>query len=832
MLTLKPEQEHLLLERIVNKFADTDAKISSLVQRLLGAVTQKQPEMKTVVAREVERFVRSPGSLSTRAKYCATLFLTEMPLDRRFDLALSLQLVLFYAHVLGQVFGDSKLATKVLATTTSTSSTSSSTSSSKKGSSKGSNKGKGKGSGKASSQANSSSGATTLLDDSDNRLVRCVLVGIKRAIPYLSPEADIGIFNEMVESLFRVCHTVSAFSTRVSLLGLLRKILLKQQQSRIMAQKNKSSMPNGKNSSTREGDKKDESSETTNKDQEQSCTATSQEDRYYRLVYEQLRHFELLHTGNQLELMNLLREIVKEDSDRQRSVAMLRRLFQLSAHVYSQAPGVSGLLIARDASNLSRGGNFDELSKPVGASTSTDTASPGSPEKKSATTSIKSSTSSSSTPGGAKEDVDIKNESSIAAQNQKKGEDSTSSKKSSEQADSTSSALSTDYDSNKRDPRFANALGALVWELHAMGHHVDPTLRSLASSSATCPFANGLQIGTVVRGDHKHFLDTYALELDLRAGWDTTTSTGGGAGGASNVDEDGKNEDEMDQDAREKADSSSDQKNKKNKSKSTCTGEEQGGGSSSSRSFVDIARAEVNGTTRRGEQLLPHERFLLKAAKLAVLGVGGVQKAMSTASKKKTAESADFGGEDEEEIDAFFDDYLEKQMPPDEDPDADPEWSLSGGPDDDDEDEDDDMKDDDEEEVLDEKAAEALMSGTQEDDDEDDEDVDSEKASQEMMMDDEDADDVSDLDENDEDESSFDLPEDGDDSEMEEMNAKAPMSKTQQRKVDRKRKRDEAAEARLDPETRDRVKRARKLISKYSGSAFADASEFEEFLDL
>jgi ribosome biogenesis protein MAK21 len=82
LLTSRPEQEAALLSALVNKLGDPGRKLASKAGYFLMRLLSKHPGMKTVVVREIERFVFRPG-LADRARYYAVVYLNQMTLTHR-----------------------------------------------------------------------------------------------------------------------------------------------------------------------------------------------------------------------------------------------------------------------------------------------------------------------------------------------------------------------------------------------------------------------------------------------------------------------------------------------------------------------------------------------------------------------------------------------------------------------------------------------------------------------------------------------------------------------------------------------------------------------------
>jgi ribosome biogenesis protein MAK21 len=78
LLAHNSEQEQFLLEKLVNKLGDPEARSSSLVVQLLSKLTNDHhPAMKEIVLKEVER-VLYRTNIAEKAQYCALCFLSSI----------------------------------------------------------------------------------------------------------------------------------------------------------------------------------------------------------------------------------------------------------------------------------------------------------------------------------------------------------------------------------------------------------------------------------------------------------------------------------------------------------------------------------------------------------------------------------------------------------------------------------------------------------------------------------------------------------------------------------------------------------------------------------
>jgi ribosome biogenesis protein MAK21 len=261
LLAAKPEQERALLSLLVNKFGDLAPKVSSNTSFHLKRLIDSHPGMKAVVAKEIGVFLARPN-ITQKSKYFAMLFLSELKLSRERDKELAARLI----HVfVGQLEEALKPPPKT------------------KSKIKMQPRRKG---GKPVPVRSKSRRKGGLLED-DNRIIRTLINGIQRIIPYLdSTVAGSPVQTETVDTLFKICHTVSSFSTRIAILSLLFKILIST-----------GDLP----------------------------------DRFYRLLYEQLLHFDLFQSAHRLQAFLLFRKCVPVDASTNRGVAVMRRLLQVGA---------------------------------------------------------------------------------------------------------------------------------------------------------------------------------------------------------------------------------------------------------------------------------------------------------------------------------------------------------------------------------------------------------------------------------------------------------------------------------------------------------------------
>ncbi|CAK9042641.1 unnamed protein product [Durusdinium trenchii] len=249
LLSAKPEQEKALLAMLINKLGDSSSKVSSNVAWCIKELLKEHPGMKSPVLKEVEAFVARPN-ITQSSKYSALLLLSEVTLNRK-DGEVASQMVRLFVAQLELALRRPKLSKKEFQRR-------------KKGWAPKRKK-------------------KEPLREEDNRLVRTLINGIRRAMPYLDGMSGTPLQEEAINALYKVCHTVAAFSTRVSILGLLYR-------------------------AHRSGDPPD---------------------RFYRLLYEQLGNFDFFTSSHSWQAFMLLQKCVPDDSSCSRGAAIARRLLQL-----------------------------------------------------------------------------------------------------------------------------------------------------------------------------------------------------------------------------------------------------------------------------------------------------------------------------------------------------------------------------------------------------------------------------------------------------------------------------------------------------------------------
>lgn len=277
LLAAKPEQERALLGLLVNKFGDNSPKVSSNVSFHLKKLVEVHPGMKAIIAKEVEIFL-ARSNVTAKSQYCALLHLSEMVLMRGRDGELAAQLVRIFVSRLEAALKGQRAAGR-----------------GGKAAGKGARTSWWKTKGKRKKPG---------LQDEDNRLVRTLINGIQRAMPYIDTTADSSpLQEETLNALYKACHTVSSFSTRIAILSLLFRHLY---------ERTRGEPPN----------------------------------RFYQLLYEQLGQFDLFGSTHRQQAFLLLQRVIPADISSARALALSRRLLQVGGN--SQPPvAVAALAVLR-----------------------------------------------------------------------------------------------------------------------------------------------------------------------------------------------------------------------------------------------------------------------------------------------------------------------------------------------------------------------------------------------------------------------------------------------------------------------------------------------------
>jgi len=193
----RPEQEQFLLMLIVNKLGDPEKKLASHAVYLLSELIKAHPNMRIVVATEVEQFMFRPKS-PARGIYYSTIFLNQIVLQRAGDEALAQKLIAVYVRLFERAMArDDFTSTTIKVVPTN-------------------KKKKGKRAGKTQSET------VNISETFKSKLMSAILTGVNRAFPYAN---TVGAeMDEQVNLLFKMVH-VGTFVTTTQALMLLLQIM-------------------------------------------------------------------------------------------------------------------------------------------------------------------------------------------------------------------------------------------------------------------------------------------------------------------------------------------------------------------------------------------------------------------------------------------------------------------------------------------------------------------------------------------------------------------------------------------------------------------------------
>ncbi|XP_077990982.1 CCAAT/enhancer-binding protein zeta-like [Glandiceps talaboti] len=163
LLVNTPEQEKILLSQLVNKLGDPDYKIAAKVSHLLGKLVEIHPQMKAIVAGEVETVLYRPN-IGVKAQYYAICFLNQFVLSHE-EPELATKLITIYFSFF-RTFVKKK--------------------------------------------------------EVDGKMLSALLTGVNRAYPYAKVNDD--KINEQMNTIFRVIH-IAPFNTGLLALMLLFQVM-------------------------------------------------------------------------------------------------------------------------------------------------------------------------------------------------------------------------------------------------------------------------------------------------------------------------------------------------------------------------------------------------------------------------------------------------------------------------------------------------------------------------------------------------------------------------------------------------------------------------------
>ncbi|KAL2158593.1 hypothetical protein VTH06DRAFT_4360 [Thermothelomyces fergusii] len=275
LLKNKPEQEANLLRLLVNKLGDRERKIASRASYLLLQLLNIHPRMKSIVIGTVEQEVLLKPGQSLRTKYTAINTLNQTILSTKEPFVAEMLLRIYFDNFL------SLLRTGALGNINV----------------KGGDEKKGRFKRNSWKAPSSSTPAPGNGQETAQKLVSALLVGVNRAIPFVNTEDS--TLEKHLDTLFRITHS-SNFNTSVQALMLIQQLAISKQLA---------------------------------------------VDRFYRTLYESLLDPRLTSSSKHALYLNLLFRALKNDVDVRRVKAFVKRLIQvLSLHQPSFTCGAMFLI--------------------------------------------------------------------------------------------------------------------------------------------------------------------------------------------------------------------------------------------------------------------------------------------------------------------------------------------------------------------------------------------------------------------------------------------------------------------------------------------------------
>ncbi|CAI5758639.1 unnamed protein product [Candida verbasci] len=362
LLSAKPEQEANLLKLGVNKLGDLDNKVSAKTSFQILQLEQKHPAMKKIICDAVIDIIFHQNNSDDHSQYYGITTLNQTILIRNEE-ELANSLVKTYFALFEKILVETKLPDKEFDKTIGESQKG------RKNNRKNFKKGK---KGGKSVKPNEKT-HEELVEEKNARLFSALLTGLNRAFPFSNLPNE--IFQNHLNTLFKITHSGN-FNTSIQALVLINHIITQQK---------------------------------------------LDSDRYYRTLYESFLDSRLANSSKQGIYLNLLFKSLKNDNDKTRVLAFVKRILQICLH-WSNIGAVAGMLFL-----------LSELSKTT-------------PEINDLMIDINSrpDKEETETETGIKQDKE--------------------------------------YDPRKRDPKYANADKSSLWEINQFLNHYHPTISIYATS--------------------------------------------------------------------------------------------------------------------------------------------------------------------------------------------------------------------------------------------------------------------------------------------------------------------------------------------------------------
>ncbi|KAH3671293.1 hypothetical protein OGAPHI_000516 [Ogataea philodendri] len=265
LLKAKPEQEANLLRIGVNKLGDQDNKVASKTSYHVLLLQQEHPAMKEIVVDSIFDVLFRKNN-DHHAIYYSTLTLNQTILTRKEDKLANKLMDAYF-----------KLFEKLLVETDSTNTTKMKEAEHQKDGRRKRNFKRGKKGGKSVKMDKTEEEA---LEERNSKMFAAILTGLNRAFPFSNLPAS--VFKAHLDTLFQITHSTN-FNTSIQALMLIHRIVQKEDINR---------------------------------------------DRYYRTLYESLLDERVVTSSKQGIYLNLLFQSLKEDTNKDRVMAFVKRICQ------------------------------------------------------------------------------------------------------------------------------------------------------------------------------------------------------------------------------------------------------------------------------------------------------------------------------------------------------------------------------------------------------------------------------------------------------------------------------------------------------------------------
>jgi hypothetical protein len=323
LLAARPEGETRLLPMIVNKLGDPERKVAGESATKLLALCEKHPAMRGTVVHEVQRLLRR-DNVAVRAVYYAVTFLNQLRLNRGGGAAeaeLAERLIDIYFTEFERVFNNTATPEEQAARAMRNKMRKRREQQRRGGGGKGGGKGNAKKGGKGGSygvarkkagnasvappksQRAKDDEAARAAEQRAQKLLGALLTGVNRAFPY-TRESVFESVRSRTEVLFRLMHSAD-FGTGVQALMLLLQLVAARQWHKCGGSGGDQARARAAAGAEEDGGEEDgaASSGDSEEDSAGDSVGTRFANRFYRTLYAQLQHPDLMRTTSKHALL-------------------------------------------------------------------------------------------------------------------------------------------------------------------------------------------------------------------------------------------------------------------------------------------------------------------------------------------------------------------------------------------------------------------------------------------------------------------------------------------------------------------------------------------------